>query len=506
MLQLYLIGRSRFRADLGELTDGSGHTIELRPKTGAVLTHLASSADRVVTRDELLEAIWPGVHVTENSLSQCIAEVRRALGQDKAALRTLPGRGYVLDATAAMPVFTAAPIRSPIPMLAALPFSVGAPDDKLESFAHILHDCLVGALCALREPMVISANSTRKFDASADNGPSFGQRLGAQYVVTGRLHRVGKRIHLSIELVGTAGDTVLWQHGCDLSDKSLFQVPYDLASIIANTIVPHIKATELREARRRRHDASAYQLVLDAQSLMYPLEPTGFQMAKQLLEKAATLDPGFAMPHAVLGNWYSLSIGQSWSNDKVGDMRALEKELRLALQLDPGNSRALALLGHSHSILLRQYDIGLELLDRSLESAPNDAETCMWASPTLAYVGRTEDAVRNAERAIQLSPADPLMFRYQHFLSIAHYCRGDYQRAAYSGLRSLRLNSEYTSNLLGTTAALGALGRVEDARPIANRLMRLLPKYRASESTFAVADREMLKRYIGHLVAAGVPR
>jgi adenylate cyclase len=305
-----------------------------------------------------------------------------------AVLLTLPDRPSV----AVLP----APSRSAVPILAVLPFTASAPDAQLECFAGILLDCLVGALCALREPIVISANSTRTIDASADNGPSVGRRLGAHYVAAGRLQRIGECISLSVELAETTSGTLLWQTAHDLSDTSLFQVPHELAATIAHILVPHIKATELQNARRRRQDASAYQLVLDAQSLMFRLEPTSFQLAKRLLKKAAILDPGFALPHAVLGAWYSLCLGQRWSRDSDDDTKSLNNELRLALELDPGNSRALALLGHSHTIQLRQYDVALDLLDRSLEAAPNDAETCMWASPTLAYVGRAKEAVRNA--------------------------------------------------------------------------------------------------------------
>lgn len=505
MALLYSIGRSRFRTDHGVITDDAGREIELRSKTAAVLEHLALRAGRLVVHDDLLEAIWPNVHVTENSLSQCIAEVRRALGQDSSALRTLPGRGYVLSATVLEADPELVPNRSAVPVLAVLPFAVSARDAQLESFAGILLDCLVGALCALREPMVISANSTRNLVASADNGPSIGRRLGSHYIATGRLHRIGACIRLSVELAESASGTLLWQHGHDLSDTSLFQVPHELAATIAQILVPHIRATELRNARRRRHDASAYQLVLDAQSLMFRLEASSFQMAKRLLQKASVLDPGFALPHAVLGDWYSLCLGQRWSRDSDGDIKSLEKELRLAIELDPGNSRALALLGHSHTIQLRQYDVALDLLDRSLEAAPNDAETCMWTSPTLAYVGRAEEAVRNAQRAIQLSPADPLMFRYQHFLSIAHYGRGDFEQAANCGLRSMRNNDRYVSNLVFTIAALGALGRTQEAKPLVNRCMHHVPAYRAKKNTTPFSDRSVWEQFVSHLVAAGLP-
>ena len=152
--------------------------------------------------------------------------------------------------------------------------------------------------------------------------------------------------------------------------------------------------------------------------------------------------------------------------------------------------------------------MALDLLGRALHAAPNDAETCLWTSPTLAYTGRTEEAVRTAQRAIALSPEDPLLFRYQHFLAIAHYANGAFEEAAEWGLRSMRSNLDYTSNLGLTAAALGALGRTAEARPVAERLVRLRPGYRVRSTIARVPFPEAAarERYGRHLEAAGLPR
>jgi hypothetical protein len=97
------------------------------------------------------------------------------------------------------------------------------------------------------------------------------------------------------------------------------------------------------------------------------------------------------------------------------------------------------------------------------------------------------------------------MFRYQHFLSIAQYAQGDFEQAAECGLRSMRSNGGYVSNLVMTIAALGALGRTQEARPIVNRCMQYLPSYRANQSKTPYSDRAVWERYVSHLVAAGMP-
>ena len=130
----------------------------------------------------------------------------------------------------------------------------------------------------------------------------------------------------------------------------------------------------------------------------------------------------------------------------------------------------------------------------------------MWTAPTLAYVGRAEEAVQNAERAISLSPEDPLLFRYQHFLSIAHYANGAFEHAADWGLRSMRNNRHYSSNLGMTAAALAALGRTDEARPLARRVLELYPHWRISAYKCPFRDEATKERYLRHLEAAGLPR
>src|SRR6266567_7222924 len=93
-----------------ELRNATGARIELRNRSFSVLRHLATNADRVVTKDELLEANWPGVTVTEDSLTQCISEIRRALGDPgRDLLRTVPRRGYMI-VLSDRPPMTAPPV------------------------------------------------------------------------------------------------------------------------------------------------------------------------------------------------------------------------------------------------------------------------------------------------------------------------------------------------------------------------------------------------------------
>jgi TolB-like protein len=440
-----------------------------------------------------------------------VADIRRALGPDEAHLRTLPRRGYLLDIVpTALPAEQPASLRPPagIPVVAMMPLRLPPGGDAdLEAFADVLLEGVVGALAAIREPIVISANSTRHLSDATEDVRVLARRVGADYLATGTLRRFGGRVRLSLELAEAAQAVVVWHRVYDLTSEGLLNAPDDLATTIAQTVMPRLREAELRTALRRRHDLGAYHLMLQGQKQMFRLERASFETAGDMLRQAAALDPGFAAPRVALADWLSLRIGQHWSDDPAADARALEAEVRAALELDGGHARALSVLGHNYTILRRDYDRAQDLLDRALNLAPNDAETNLWSSPTLAYSGRTEEAVRSAERAIRLSPEDPLLFRHQHFLSIAHYADGCWEEAAHWGMQSMLSNASYTSNLAMTAAALAAVGRKEEARLPAARLMELRPTYRVAGAKLRWPHRDaaLREQYEQHLIAADLP-
>ncbi len=173
----------------------TGDRVELRPKAFAVLRLLAQHAGRPVSRGRILDEVWPGLFVSDGSVTQCIVEARRALGPDGGQLlRTLPKRGYILgDArmggperpeTAALPLPSR---RLPVPLLAMLPLRPIPTDETLATFGEALMEGMVGTLVTPREPAVISTNSTRHPAGVEADITTLAARLGADFVGSGTL-------------------------------------------------------------------------------------------------------------------------------------------------------------------------------------------------------------------------------------------------------------------------------------------------------------------------------
>ncbi|HZF75370.1 MAG TPA: winged helix-turn-helix domain-containing protein [Acetobacteraceae bacterium] len=502
----------------GVIAHEDGQETTLRPKTFELLLLLLRNPGRLVSRAEILDSIWPGVFVTDDSITQCVVEIRRALGDDGSEmLRTLPRRGYILEAEVApadapldrgQPSLPAAPRAGPgVSVVAVLPFRRVEPDARLGAVSEGIVDGIVGTLAALREPIVISSSSTRHLLDTPTDLAEIGRRLRADYVTSGSVRNIGARVRLAVELAEAASGLVRWHRTYDLVEATMFEAQDDIAATIANTLAPRVQEADLQRSRLRPDDISAYFLMLRARHLMFRLERRALDEAGVLIRQAITLDPTYAPAHAALAGWYHLRIGQGWSSDVAADAEALEAALRKAIEHDFRNARALALLGHTQTIIRRDYEEALYLLDRALDAAPNDAEAWLWSSPTYAWMGDAAEAIRRAERAMALSPEDPFIFRYEHFRAIAHYTAREYEAALHWGLRSCRANPHYTSNLRLTAAATAALGQMEDARRIAQQVMRLEPEFRVGRLIERHAYRDPAARalYGRHLTEAGLP-
>ena len=189
------------------------------------------------------------------------------------------------------------------------------------------------------------------------------------------------------------------------------------------------------------------------------------------------------------------------------DAKIADQAANDAIQHDPLNARALALYGHNRSFLYRYYNGAQRIFDRALNAAPNDATAWMWSASTFAYVGDGADAVRRAERALELSPRDPHAFRFHGALALAHYTNGSYEEAVHWGQAAIAESPFYTSNLRFTAAALVAMGRNAAARKIGHEIMRVQPDFRVRvlRESHPYRDAERRDQIAGQLLLAGLP-
>lgn len=398
--------------------------------------------------------------------------------------------------------------RSAAPTVAILPLHSIGPDSVPDFFTKGIVEDTVCLLATLHEPRVISSNSTRDIRTGEQRSDDIARTLGADYFVSGMVRKADENFHLSVQLSDVRSGVVEWARIYNVTEKDLFDVQFDIAQSIAQKLVPSLRSAELRRARGSHpNDLSAYHLALVARDMVFRLDRTSIEEAEGLLNLAAQRDPDFVPTFLTMADLYSIRLGQGWSADRGNDRLLLEQALGKAINLNEESGRALAMLGHNFTILRRDYQQAQALFTRALAHSPNDAETLMWSSPTLSFTGEHQQAIKRAEDAISLSPNDPILFRYEHFLSIAHYAAGDFSSAAHWGMNSFQRNPHYTSNLRTTAASLAALGKSDDAEELARRAMEVDPEFRVNKilKKLSFQDQSIARRYIRHLLDAGLP-
>ncbi|MGA3398185.1 MAG: BTAD domain-containing putative transcriptional regulator [Acetobacteraceae bacterium] len=517
----------RFRAQMSEsASDVLARLVEAHLAAGNTVDAVRA-AERMLTLDPLREdvhrrlmSIYARAGRRSDAVRQynaCIEMLRRELNvgpspETEALLQSLRdgGRGtsepYALSGARSHNTPYAQPAEG-APWIAVLPFRAIGPDPVPGYFATGLVEDIVCTLATLREPVVISANSTLVYQGQPIDLRSVGRELGVRYVVSGSIRRLGPSLRMVVELADAETRAVRWAETYDATERVLFDAQDSAVARIVNTLVPRLGAAELQRIRGKHADSlTAYDLVLQARELMFQLTRDASDRAGTLLRRAVEISPDYSAAHAAIAAWESLRVGQGWSDDPRRAAVLLDAAARDAIRLDAHNSQALALLGHSRTVMSREYAEAQALFEHALQAAPNDAAAWTWSSPTSAYLGDGADAVTRAETALRLSPRDPFAFRIHCFLSLAHYTNGSFEEAAHWGQISVQENPRYTAGLRAAAASLVAIGRKLEAREIGNSIRVMEPSFRADPARLLWCDQERREQYSQHLIEAGLPR
>ena len=394
------------------------------------------------------------------------------------------------------------------PRLAVLPFL----QLEREAVASHLSDGLVTdmicQLAGLRELSVVSHGSTLGLKDPGVDVRSAGRMLGVRYVVTGSIRRAGSSLRLTTELADAESGTLVWARSHDTEATLSFDDQDRLVAQIVNTLAPRVHEMELQRIRGKRPESlNVYEKILLAREHLLTMDHGNLLSAKQLLTDATEAEPYYAEPYALLADFHGLIAAEGLSHDRETDVAEVERLTRKALSLDSDNLRALIFYAHRKSLLQRDYATAQDLFRRALDVGPNSAQAWLWSSYVFSWVGETDEALRRAYHALQLSPHDRRAHDFYAAICTAHYTAGNYRDAADWGLRALGEPSVMRGTYRWTAASLAALGQIDQARDIMNEGMQQLPTQRVGELMrgHPYRDAARRERYGEHLRAAGFP-
>jgi TolB-like protein/Tfp pilus assembly protein PilF len=525
-----LLSFADFQLDLdrGCLRQQSGDILVLRPKSFDVLRYLLENAGRLVSREELMQAVWSDVIVTEDNITQCIMEVRRALGEQSAKiLQTVPRRGYLLEAKvtraaappavpwadhpgasdAAAAVFEerAAPALPNRPSLVVLPFANLSGEAEQDYFADGMTEELTTALTQIRWFFVIARNSAFTYKGRTVDLRQVGRELGVRYVLQGSVRKAGSRVRISAQLAEARTAHNLWVERFDGALENIFELQDRVAEAVAGAIEPNLKAAEIGHSATKPTDSlDAYDLYLRALPHFYSNERAGSDAALALLHQAIALDPNFALAKGQLGLAHIHRKVQGWSGpDEWAEGIRMAREALAAARDDPSTLR---LSGNAIGYLAHDFEAGLAAVRRALVLNPNSAQVLNSAAWAHNHACLPESAIPLFERAMRLSPLDPEMAYMMSGIGMAHLIAGNPAAAIPWGERSVQQGPTWGAGHRVLIASLMLAGRVAEAQAAVSAFQSIIPQTRKLDTILTTwRSREFAERYVAALRAAGLP-
>ncbi|MGE0733603.1 MAG: winged helix-turn-helix domain-containing protein [Alphaproteobacteria bacterium] len=523
---LHVIRFGKFELDTAhfELRE-NGERVAIEPQVFDLLVFLARNANRTVTKDEIFTEIWGDRIVSDAALSSQIKAARRAVGDDGATqhtISTVHGRGFrfIAPVAQALPessgdaassgVAPAGGDATPLtrkPTVAILPFTNLNRDPSEDHLAAGICEDITTTLAKYRWLTVIARGSAFAFRNSNDSLRVIGNKLGAEYLVTGSLRKAGKRFRITIEVVDAEAEQSIWSERFDRDISDVFELQDDISGTIASRLAAELGLMEQRKAERRpRKNLGAWDLYQLGTAEFYKFTTEGNMKSQEFLRQAIALDPTFASAHSRLAYAIILSMVYFDAPPSQARMDEALASAQRAIALDDTDANNYFSLGRVQ-LGRCEYSEAIEALQQAIALNPSLAVTYCGLGDSLAYEGRLDEAILQFETAIRLSPHDPFRWAFFSYRALAHIFRGEYADAVLWARKSSQLpNAQYWPRA-HLVSALGHLGDRSQLDGAIKDLLNAKPKFSidfAREHLFYLKRAEQLETYVDGLRKAGI--
>ncbi|WP_245947714.1 winged helix-turn-helix domain-containing protein [Jannaschia seohaensis] len=420
------LGEITWNRSDGRLYDAAHREIELRHQTREVLSALAEAPGRTLGRDALIEAVWSGRAVSSDSVAQCIAEIRRALGDTgKKIVETVPREGYRLNptptparprrrayATAALLLAIAAGLAlwggrpgSPAapPVIAILPFDDYSPQEHRGLLSDAVSENIIAALARNPQLTVIARTSSAQFRGAGLGIAEIADRLGADYIVEGSQQYDGSRLRIVAQLIDGKTEAHLWSDEMDVTLDDLLEANSRISARIANAV--GFSIVDTAEAKMSAGDVSALMISNAAQSrimrnftrenLLINLEEQDLAIRDYPESAWGYLGQALALRNGLRHGWIE--------GEEAATRERMERLARKAVELDPNNFMAHHALGR---VLMYNKDVeaAIGAFRRGAELNPSSSMVLIGLADALIFTGETEQALDVVAQVEQIDP------------------------------------------------------------------------------------------------------
>ena len=488
-----------------------GEPIALEPQVFDLLVYLIRNRERVVTKDDLVSAVWGGRIVSESTLTSRINAARRAVGDTGEAqrlIRTSPRKGvrFVGEVTEPQPAGPTTPhISQDRPSIAVLPFDNLSGDQEQEYFADGIVAEIITGLSRIKWLFVISRNSTFIYKGKPIDVKTVGRELGVRYVLEGSVRRSGDHVRLTGQLIETEFATHVWADRYDGTLGDIFTLQDEMTMSVIGAVEPTLRKAEVERARRKRPESlDAYDLFLRALPFASAAMPEDADKALQLLEEAIRLEPDYAIVHGLIAWCHEQRYLRGGLHTETRE--AALKHAHAAIAAGSDDAMALAMGGFVIAVMGRDYATALDALDRALALSSSSALAFGFSSIVRSWMGDGATAIGHGKISIRLSPYDPLIYLPYVGLSYAHFFAGDWAASAAASSSASHANPRFSVPWYMLTAALVRLGRLGEAQSSSKRLLELQPGFTVSGLVSAdIITPERMAIIASALRQAGLP-
>jgi TolB-like protein len=447
--------------------------VAVEPQVFDLLVHLVRHRERVVTKDDLLAAVWHGRIVSESALANRINAARGVIGDtgnEQRLIKTFPRRGVRFvgavredsgDAKVRPPELPSS--SSEKPSIAVLPFlNLGGGTDRDYLVDGIVED-IITALSRNRGFFVIARNSSFTYKGKSVDVKKVARELGVRYVLEGSIRISGDRMRVTGQLIEGVSGGHLWADKFDYSSGDLFELQDRLVERVVGAIAPQLEKAEMNRVKREStSNPAAYDLYLRGLASWNRWSKDDNANALTFFYAAIEKDPEFATPYGLAASCYQFAKANGWQSDF--DREEISRLTERASELGSDDAVALCWAGHARAFFFKEVERALLLINRALELDINLAAAWQRSGWVHGYAGDHGEAIRSLERAVRLNPLDPLVFLTQSAMAFAHFIAGRDQEASDWAAMAGRVKPNWMPALRVAIAADAMLGRTAEAR------------------------------------------
>jgi adenylate cyclase len=459
----------------------------------------------VVSKEEIMAAVWPKTAVEEGNLFVQISALRTILDKEQSGqscIQTVTGRGYrftmpvtrrpraALPARppkgAALPRATGQrrsfaeetpPPRLPLPnkpSIAVLPFQNVSGDPEQDYFSEGMVEDIITGLSRIKWLFVIARNSSAVYKGRTVDVRQVGRELGVRYLLEGCVRKSGRRLRITAQLVEAESGAHLWADKFDGEFEDVFDLQDRITERVVGIVEPSVQKSEIERSRRKRPESlDAYDLYLRALPFVRSLDPESAPIAAGLLGDALKAYPYFALAHAYLA--WSHQIRFTRADFDEAEKAVAIRHARAAIANEVDDATALAVGAYVIGLLANDAPSALEAIGRALSFNPSSAAAHFFGGYLYAWSGDPVRGTDLAKRALRLSPFDPLAHQAHMAFAVATFHQGRYDESAGWWERCSRANPKFSAFFAAQSHALALAGRMKEAKAILAQALELEP-------------------------------